>query len=105
MIKVRYKPSLAIGVFLLGSLLASYLSAGILAGLIILEAGVIGAACCFRPFLIIENDKVSYVSLISNKIRKKTSTEALAAKSEGMRWFLRKSDFEQLALLLKKRTV
>lgn len=105
MIKVRYKPSLAIGVFLLGSLLASYMSSGILAGLIILEAAVIGAACYFRPFLIIENDKASYVSLISNNIKKESSTEALAAKSEGMRWFLRKSDFEQLGLFLKKRTV
>lgn len=105
MIKVRYQPGIAIGVFLLGCSLTLNTFSGVLAGLIVFVVGIFSIAFYFRPFLIIQNNKASCVSLISNEIKKEISTEELAAKSEGMRWFLRKSDFEQLGQFLKKRTV
>ena len=105
MTKVRYKPSLAIGIFLLGGLLAMSMSSAVLAGLTILEAGVIALAFYSRPYLIIENNRAAFVSLISNKIKKEITAEELAVKSGGMRWFLRESDFGQLGQFLKNHAV
>ncbi|GAA5126577.1 hypothetical protein JIN84_15665 [Luteolibacter yonseiensis] len=54
----------------------------------------------FRPFLLVENGRARFVSLMSDSISREIELSALRSQLPSMRWMLRRSDLIELEFYL-----
>jgi hypothetical protein len=94
-IRVRYSLRASLYPILILLMLA-YLQRDSPLSAVLFVASLLLVPLMFRPFLVVENGRARFVSLISDSIYRETELSTLHAQLSPMRWILRRADLRRL---------